>query len=276
MERHAHPGAPAEGRRRSRTSPATAPTAATSPCRCFGVAPISGVGDDTITNFTVPTFYYGGEPYTRIGVVSNGYVVVGGGTAADVVFTPQTFPNPARPNNVLAPFWTDLNPAAGGAIRIATLTGDRPDADQVARRRLRGGEELQQRDDAHVRDLDQARRRGPRHRPGERGDHDLVRPEHHLPGDGRARQRRQRRSGLRRSTGAPRTATARAGRTSRPLRRTAAECAVDTSPPTAGGSATITYDASSKKAGTYKSVAGMTSNVTPGTTQVVKTLTVTP
>ena len=60
--------------------------------------------------------------YTRIGVVSNGYVVLGGGTAADINFINQNLPNPARPNNVLAPFWTDLNPSAGGAVRIGTLT----------------------------------------------------------------------------------------------------------------------------------------------------------
>ncbi len=53
------------------------------------------------------------------------------------------------------------------------------------------------------------------------------------------------------------------------------EWRVNTSPPVAGGSQSITYDASSKKAGTYKSVAGMTSNVTPGVTEVVQTLTVT-
>ena len=47
-------------------------------------------------------------------------------------------------------------------------------------------------------------------------------------------------------------------------------------PPTAGGSAAIGYDASSTKAGTYRSVASMTSDQTPGTTQVVQTLTVTP
>jgi subtilisin family serine protease len=88
----------------------------------FGVGPIAGVGDDTITNFNVPTFSYGSENYTRIGVVSNGYVVVGGGTSSDIVFTPQHFPNAARPNNVIAPFWSDLNPASAGAIRIATLT----------------------------------------------------------------------------------------------------------------------------------------------------------
>jgi len=89
----------------------------------FGVTPISGVGDDTITNFTVPAFTYAGETYTRLGVASNGYLVVGGGSSADIQFVNQNLPNPASPNNVLAPFWTDLNPAAGGAIRIATLTG---------------------------------------------------------------------------------------------------------------------------------------------------------
>jgi hypothetical protein len=71
--------------------------------------------DDGITNVNVPTFYYGGEPYSSIGVVSNGYVVIGGGTSADVNFFPQTFPNAARPNNVIAPFWTDLN-TTGGSI----------------------------------------------------------------------------------------------------------------------------------------------------------------
>ena len=54
------------------------------------------------------------------------------------------------------------------------------------------------------------------------------------------------------------------------------EYAVNTLPPTAGGTVTIPFDLSSKKAGTYRSVASMTSNVTPGTTQVVQVLTVTP
>ena len=30
------------------------------PLSLFGIAPIAGVGDDTITNFNVPTFFYGG------------------------------------------------------------------------------------------------------------------------------------------------------------------------------------------------------------------------
>jgi subtilisin family serine protease len=89
----------------------------------LGVGAIGGVGDETIVNFTVPAFNYAGETYTRIGMVSNGYLVVGGGTAADVDFINQELPDPERPNNVMAPYWTDLNPAAGGAIRVALLTG---------------------------------------------------------------------------------------------------------------------------------------------------------
>lgn len=100
----------------------TTPAGGYLPLSIFGVPPIAGVGDETITNFTVPAFQYAGETYTRIGVASDGYLVVGGGTAADIQFVNQKLPNPARPNNVIAPFWSDLNPGAGGAILIAALT----------------------------------------------------------------------------------------------------------------------------------------------------------
>jgi uncharacterized repeat protein (TIGR01451 family) len=92
------------------------------PLSGFGVPPIAGIGDETIANFYVPSFVYGGETYSSLGVVSNGYVVVGGGTGADVQLINQQLPDAAPPNNVLAPFWTDLNPASGGAVRIGTLT----------------------------------------------------------------------------------------------------------------------------------------------------------
>jgi subtilisin family serine protease len=93
------------------------------PLADFGITPIAGVGDDTVTNFNVPAFKYGGQTYTRLGVGSNGAIIVGGSTGAtDATPVNQNFPDPTRPNNVLAPFWTDLNPTAGGAVRIGTLS----------------------------------------------------------------------------------------------------------------------------------------------------------
>ncbi len=103
-------------------APGASPAGGYLPLSLFGIAPITGVGDETIVNFNVPAFLYGSQAHTRIGMTSNGYAVVGGGTAADVQFINQVLPDPARPNNVLAPFWTDLNPAAGGALRIGILT----------------------------------------------------------------------------------------------------------------------------------------------------------
>jgi subtilisin family serine protease len=100
----------------------TSPAGGYLPLSLFGFAPLT-MGDETITNFNVPAYKYGDEVYERIAVDSNGYVVIGGGTAEDNnCCDPQTFPNPARPNNVMAPYWTDLNPGTGGAVRIGILT----------------------------------------------------------------------------------------------------------------------------------------------------------
>jgi hypothetical protein len=88
----------------------------------FGTPPISGVSDESITNFNVPAFTFGGETYTRVGMVSNGYVVIGGGTADDVLFVPQAIPDPTQPNNLVAPLWTDLDPGEGGTMKIDILT----------------------------------------------------------------------------------------------------------------------------------------------------------
>ena len=91
------------------------------PLSLFSGSLVVAASDESITNFNVPSFVYGGETYTRIGIVSNGYLVVGGGTAADVQYLNSNLPNASAPNNVLAPFWTDLNPAFGGTIRINVL-----------------------------------------------------------------------------------------------------------------------------------------------------------
>ena len=92
------------------------------PLSIFGSSIDVGATDESIANFNVPSFEFAGETYGTIGIVSNGYIVVGGGTNADVNFINSNLPDPAVPNNVLAPFWTDLNPAAGGRVLINTLT----------------------------------------------------------------------------------------------------------------------------------------------------------
>jgi len=93
----------------------------------FGVPAQSGYTDETIANYDTTPFEYGSETYASIAVDSNGYIVVGGGDAEDNdCCAPQTFPSSARPNNVLAPFWTDLNPEEGGDIYIAELAAGAP------------------------------------------------------------------------------------------------------------------------------------------------------
>jgi subtilisin family serine protease len=103
-------------------APGSSPAGGYLPLSAFGIPPIGGVGDDTVTNFNVPTFTYAGETWSSLGVSSNGYLVIGGASGADNSINNQNFPDPSRPNNVLAGFWTDLNPGAAGAVRIGTLT----------------------------------------------------------------------------------------------------------------------------------------------------------
>lgn len=114
--------APAAGAGTITIAPGSGPAGGYLSLSVFGIAPIAGVGDDTITNFNVPSFAYAGQSWNRLGVVSNGYVIVGGGDNSDIVYAPQALPNASMPANILAPYWTDLNPAASGAVRIGTLT----------------------------------------------------------------------------------------------------------------------------------------------------------
>jgi len=241
----------------------------------LGVGPIAGVGDDTITNFNVPTFYYGGEAYTRLGVVSNGYLVIGGGDSGDIVFAPQHFPNAARPNNVLAPLWSDLNPSASGAgaIRIATLSG--------------GGHTWITVDWAGVKNFGNATTHSfevwlqvasgaSGTGPSSQQITFSYGPNTSFPGDG---------PGLGNAgSGDPdsgqnwgaenRTGSSGANIASAPAN--GSEFLVNTTAPTAGGTVTLSFDLWSKIAGSYHSVASMTSDTTPGTTQVSQAITVTP
>jgi subtilisin family serine protease len=233
----------------------TGPAGGYLPLSAFAIPPISA-GDDTITNFNVPTFFYGGEPYSQIGIVSNGYVVVGGGTGSDVIFSPQTFPNASRPNNVVAPFWSDLNPPAGGAIRIATLT------DGVTTWLVVDYAAVKNFSNATTHTGELWFRIGTTPASEETTiTYDLANTASPDPGSGgnSGAENRDGSSGQNLVTPANNT-----------------EWSVNTSPPTAGGTATFTYDASADTPGSYNTVASMTSSVTPGIAQVVQTLTVTP
>jgi subtilisin family serine protease len=92
------------------------------PLDLFGTTP-TPIGDEQALNFNVPAFQYAGQTYNRIGVTSDGYSVVGGTTSSDdVQFAPQNLPDPARPNNVLAPFWTDLDGTGAPGVFVNVLT----------------------------------------------------------------------------------------------------------------------------------------------------------
>ncbi|MGH3384946.1 MAG: S8 family serine peptidase, partial [Nocardioidaceae bacterium] len=88
----------------------------------FGIAPIT-VGDEQIVNFNVPAFEYAGQTWNRLGVDSNGYLIAGGGSAEDNnCCNLPAGADPARPNNVLAPFWSDLDGTGAPGIFVGILT----------------------------------------------------------------------------------------------------------------------------------------------------------
>ncbi|NEA30669.1 S8 family serine peptidase [Streptomyces sp. SID13031] len=92
------------------------------PLDLFGITPIP-IGDEQALNFNVDPYLFAGQSYNRIGVVSDGYSVAGGTSGSDdIQFTPQNLPDPARPNNVLAPYWTDLDGTGAPGILAGSLT----------------------------------------------------------------------------------------------------------------------------------------------------------
>lgn len=90
----------------------------------FGV-PAMAIGDEEIIDFDVPAFVYNGQTLDAIGVDSNGYLVAGGsaGSSDNQCCDLPGEASPAPPNNVLAPFWTDLDGTAAPGIR-AEILGD--------------------------------------------------------------------------------------------------------------------------------------------------------
>jgi subtilisin family serine protease len=113
---------------RELASPTIAPGASPAgyvPLDAFGITPIA-IGDEEAINFSgfAAPFRFADEDFTSIGVTSNGYSVAGGVSVAGqiVCCPPQSLPDPALPNSVLAPFWTDLDGTGAPGIFAAELT----------------------------------------------------------------------------------------------------------------------------------------------------------
>ena len=82
------------------------------PMAALGVQPLtcSGSCDDTsITISDLPEMTYLGKAYTSMQISSNGYISLGTSSGNVTTPTPAVMPNSNEPNNVLAPFWTDLD-----------------------------------------------------------------------------------------------------------------------------------------------------------------------
>jgi hypothetical protein len=220
------------------------------------------MGDETIANFNVPQFLWGDEPYTRVGVTSNGYVVIGGGASADVVFVPQTMPDPARPNNVIAPWWTDLDlsqaatPNTGARIAILTDGSDRwlvIDYEDVATFGTCPAA-------CDIHDFQMWIGLTGDANPGE--DVTLAYGDVGTGAGNPVNAGAENRDGS-------------SGVNIDPLPTDGSDWTINTSPPTPGGIVEITYDALGKRTGTYVVPARMTSDLTVGVTTERVTLTVT-
>ncbi len=69
---------------------------------------------DTATLPLPFAFVFYGDTFTRVGVASNGFLELGGSTYR---FGGNTqIPDPSGPQNLVAPFWDDLDPSQGGSV----------------------------------------------------------------------------------------------------------------------------------------------------------------
>jgi uncharacterized repeat protein (TIGR01451 family) len=91
----------------------------------FGVAPLSltcnGDCDDGGYFFNVPAYTFNGQTYTQTLFSVNGTLEAGSASGQFSSFANQNLPDSSEPNNILAPFWRDLNLSAGGNMYIAVL-----------------------------------------------------------------------------------------------------------------------------------------------------------
>ncbi len=90
----------------------------------YGV-PATPIGlNDALELSNVGSFQFAGRSWDRLAVTSNGTIIAGGGAStADRTAAATAFPDPARPNGVLAPYWTALDGTGAPGVRVARLSG---------------------------------------------------------------------------------------------------------------------------------------------------------
>jgi uncharacterized repeat protein (TIGR01451 family) len=97
----------------------------------FGYIPLSVFGvpsfgcpsncDDGAFILNIPTFTYNGASYSQVIWSVNGTIEAGISSLLAASANNRSMPDAAPPNNLIAPFWTDLNLGAGGDWRVAVL-----------------------------------------------------------------------------------------------------------------------------------------------------------
>ena len=99
------------------------------PLATLGVkpSPCGNVCDEVALTYKTAQFSFNGASYTSVTMVSNGYLILGD----KAVISPdnEEFPSTTTPNNVIAPYWTDLdlrgtlaNDPGGGTWSAANVT----------------------------------------------------------------------------------------------------------------------------------------------------------
>lgn len=86
------------------------------PLSSLGVAPFACPSncDDGAFLLTVPAFTYNGQTYTQVIWSVNGTLQAGTAGSLAASANNQNFPSATLPNNLIAPFWTDLNLGVNG------------------------------------------------------------------------------------------------------------------------------------------------------------------
>jgi hypothetical protein len=88
----------------------------------FAPFPLPGNCDDGAFVINTPAFTYNSQSHSQVIWSVNGTLEAGIASGVASSFANQNLPDPTTPNNVIAPFWRDLNLCAGGNWYVGVLS----------------------------------------------------------------------------------------------------------------------------------------------------------